>query len=295
MMGRLRDQCGQTAAEYMGLLVVVGLIIAAIASSGIGAAVAAGVERAVCLSVGDGPCPTVQAQLAQDREGDDEQARQDAAARERRERQRAFEQLKATTAQSMSAVSGSVQPLDEVEGQSAGDWLLSGLGELSGANDADRGISQLGEGDILGGAFSLAMAWPGAKALKLGKEGVEEGIEQATRDGARQATKAGDDALRLPARQSFGNPAKLDDHFRRHGGDFGAKSADDYAAQASDFLQRSQRQRLPTKIDADGVVRVYDSRSNTFGAYNPSGTTRTFFKPTSRTYFDRQPGSAPRP
>lgn len=109
------------------------------------------------------------------------------------------------------------------------------------------------------------------------------------------AAKAGDDALRLPARQSFGNPAKLDDHLRRHGGDFGAKSADDYAAQASDFLQRSQRQRLPTKIDADGVVRVYDPRSNTFGAYNPSGTTRTFFKPKSRTYFDRQPGSAPRP
>lgn len=109
------------------------------------------------------------------------------------------------------------------------------------------------------------------------------------------APKAGGGPVRLPARESFGNPAKLDDHFRRHGGDLGASSADDYAAKASDFLESSQRQRLPTKIDADGVVRVYDPRSNTFGAYNPGGTTRTFFKPSSPGYFDRQPGAAPRP
>jgi hypothetical protein len=63
------------------------------------------------------------------------------------------------------------------------------LGELSGVNDADRGITQLGEGDIAGGAFSLAMAWPGAKAFKLGKEGIEEGVEQVTRDGAEAAAR----------------------------------------------------------------------------------------------------------
>lgn len=59
------------------------------------------------------------------------------------------------------------------------------------------------------------------------------------------------------------------------------------------FFRRSQADRLPTKVDADGVMRVYDPRSNTFGAFNPDGTTRTFFKPTSPTYFDRQPGGAP--
>ncbi|MGE3231440.1 MAG: hypothetical protein AB7J30_18570, partial [Hyphomicrobium sp.] len=91
----------------------------------------------------------------------------------------------------------------------------------------------------------------------------------------------------------WGNPKTLADHFARHGKDFGAKSADDYAKQASDFFRRSQADRLPTKIDADGVIRVYDPRSNTFGAFNPDGTTRTFFKPTSPTYFDRQPGGAP--
>jgi pyocin large subunit-like protein len=83
----------------------------------------------------------------------------------------------------------------------------------------------------------------------------------------------------------------LQRHFRDHDADFGAKNADEYAEMASDFLQRAQREGLPTKIDSNGVIRVYDPQSNTFGALNPDGTTRTFFKPTSATYWDRQPGT----
>ena len=38
----------------------------------------------------------------------------------------------------------------------------------------------------------------------------------------------------------------------------------------------SQVARFPTKIDAKGVIRVYDPATNRFGAFNPNGTTRTF-------------------
>lgn len=109
------------------------------------------------------------------------------------------------------------------------------------------------------------------------------------------ATKGAEDVLRLPASESFGNAAKLEDHFVRHGADFGATSAEDYAGRASEFLQRSQRGGLPTKIDEEGVIRAYDPKTNSFGAYNANGTTRTFFKPRSPTYFQRQPGSPTRP
>lgn len=91
----------------------------------------------------------------------------------------------------------------------------------------------------------------------------------------------------------WGKPETLQEHFEEHGGDFGATGPDDYARQASDFLRRSQAEGLPTKIDEDGVIRTYDPDTNTFGSYNPDGTTRTFFKPTSPTYWDRQPGNAP--
>jgi pyocin large subunit-like protein len=62
---------------------------------------------------------------------------------------------------------------------------------------------------------------------------------------------------------------------------------------ARDFLGRAKSDGLPTKVDADGVTRVFDPASNTFGAYNSDGSTRTFFKPSSSTYWERQPGNAP--
>jgi len=104
------------------------------------------------------------------------------------------------------------------------------------------------------------------------------------------ATDSADDILRLGTSESWGNPNSLARHFRDHGADFAASSADDYARMASEFLQRPG---TLAKIDADGVIRVYDPATNTFGSYNANGTTRTFFKPTSPTYWDRQPGSPP--
>lgn len=105
------------------------------------------------------------------------------------------------------------------------------------------------------------------------------------------ATNSADDVLRLATKDSWGNLNTLDDHFARHGADFGATSVDDYARQASEFLQQPG---TLTKIDADGVIRVYDPATNAFGAYNPNGTTRTFFTPKRGIdYWNDQPGVAP--
>jgi len=105
----------------------------------------------------------------------------------------------------------------------------------------------------------------------------------------------------LSAAESWGKPSTLADHFERHGGDFGAKTAEGYAQKASQFLQDAQRRGLPTKIGPDGTIRVYDPATNTFGSYNPNGTTKTFYKPdpanhpypTNLDYWNAQPGSAP--
>jgi RHS repeat-associated protein len=97
--------------------------------------------------------------------------------------------------------------------------------------------------------------------------------------------------LGLDAATTWGRAETLADHFARHGGDFAAKTADDYASMASRFFQESQAAKLPTKIDSQGVIRVFDPKTGTFGSFNPNGTTRTLFKPSSPTYFDRQPGT----
>jgi pyocin large subunit-like protein len=100
---------------------------------------------------------------------------------------------------------------------------------------------------------------------------------------------------------TWGQPKTLADHFTRHGGDFGAKTADEYVDMASDFLKRSQVERLPIKIAADGTIRVFDPKSGAFGSYNASGTTKTFYKPapsqhklpSNLDYWNNQPGVSP--
>jgi pyocin large subunit-like protein len=113
-------------------------------------------------------------------------------------------------------------------------------------------------------------------------------------DSAVADTLAAESTASIPASESWANPSTLADHFARHGADFGATSAEDYASQASQFLQRAQQEGLPTKIDSNGIIRVYDPETNTFGSYNPNGTTRTFYKPPAGiNYWSRQPGVAP--
>ena len=48
---------------------------------------------------------------------------------------------------------------------------------------------------------------------------------------------------------------------------------------------------LPAKRDADGSLRVFDPATGAFAAYNRDGTTKTYFKPGSPGYFERQPGT----
>uniref|UniRef100_UPI0003635C20 polymorphic toxin-type HINT domain-containing protein n=1 Tax=Paenibacillus sp. OSY-SE TaxID=1196323 RepID=UPI0003635C20 len=86
----------------------------------------------------------------------------------------------------------------------------------------------------------------------------------------------------------WGNQKTLQDHFDRHGADFGAKTPDEYAKKANNFF--NNRSKYQIKTDTDGTIRVYDSKTNTYGSYNADGTTKTYYKPTSPTYWSRQPG-----
>lgn len=97
--------------------------------------------------------------------------------------------------------------------------------------------------------------------------------------------------IKLTTADSWANPKTLVRHFRDHAADVSATSIDDYASKASEFLQKALRDGCPVKIDEDGVIRVIDPSSNTFGSYTPEGATKTFYKPTSRSYWDRQPGT----
>jgi len=118
--------------------------------------------------------------------------------------------------------------------------------------------------------------------------------------GAAEAAEGG--SMKLPVSETWGRPDSLTEHFGNHGAEFGAASEEAYAQMASEFFQRGLLDKLPTKIDPNtGVIRIYDPATNTFGAYNATGTTRTFFKPdpsqhpyaTNWDYWLSQTGSSP--
>ena len=130
-----------------------------------------------------------------------------------------------------------------------------------------------------GAAHSVAGAHQPERARKLGEWllGPQETVATVTGPLSVLVLKSvaadtgGAGALRLTTEESWGNPATLEDHFLDHGADFGAANADEYASQASQFLQDGLADGLPTKIDTDGIIRVYDPATNTFGAYNADG------------------------
>src|SRR4051794_30573554 len=52
----VRGERGQTAAEYMGVLLLVGVIVLALVGSGVDTTIAKQTKRAVCKIAGDGDC-----------------------------------------------------------------------------------------------------------------------------------------------------------------------------------------------------------------------------------------------
>ncbi|MBE7189100.1 hypothetical protein [Jatrophihabitans endophyticus] len=97
-------------------------------------------------------------------------------------------------------------------------------------------------------------------------------------------------ALDSPRCGEWNDTSTLSKHFDDHGTDFGAASQTEYANRAGAFLRRAIEDRLPMKVDGHGIIRVFDPETNTFGSYTADGATRTFFKPSSPTYWQRQKG-----
>jgi filamentous hemagglutinin len=77
----------------------------------------------------------------------------------------------------------------------------------------------------------------------------------------------------------FVDQAKLDDHFARHGGDFGAKNALEYQAQADRFLTVSKPAGVLEKVRPNGDVVRYNPATDEFGVISSGGSISTYYKP----------------
>ncbi|MGD0130653.1 MAG: hypothetical protein ABSE57_01360 [Bryobacteraceae bacterium] len=87
----------------------------------------------------------------------------------------------------------------------------------------------------------------------------------------------------------FRSRAQLDEHFAKHGAEFGAISKAEYLRRAQELRDTPPGGPILEVRRPKGEFSRFDRRHGYFGAYNPDGTIRTFFVPNNgERYFQRQ-------
>nr|AIA14214.1 hypothetical protein [uncultured bacterium] len=90
-------------------------------------------------------------------------------------------------------------------------------------------------------------------------------------------------------RIGFSSPQKLQEHFDKHGAEFGNITIDEYLRQAQALRDRPLDPDILEITRADGVITRFDRKGGAFLAFNSDRIIRTFFKPNEgEAYFRRQ-------
>jgi filamentous hemagglutinin len=127
-----------------------------------------------------------------------------------------------------------------------------------------------------------------AEAETLAKEAEAEGeailnkIEEAFGDGEVDEVEeecAGEGGAGDDEGGGFASDAQRQDHFDRHGSDFGAATPEEYERQADDFLNGPRGDEVLEKVRPNGDIVRYNPTTDEFGVTRADGTIRTYFKP----------------
>lgn len=87
----------------------------------------------------------------------------------------------------------------------------------------------------------------------------------------------------------FVDQRRLDEHYQKHGAEFGRITKQDYLHQAQLLRDAAVGGPVLQTVRSDGVTTRYDRQTGAFIAFNRNGTIRTFFKPhDGERYYRRQ-------
>src|SRR5580704_11125367 len=87
----------------------------------------------------------------------------------------------------------------------------------------------------------------------------------------------------------FRSRKQFDEHYAKHGREFGNISQEEYLHRAQELRDAPAGGPILEIVKPDGIITRFDKRSGAFGAYNHDRTIRTFFKPNDgERYFRRQ-------
>jgi len=95
--------------------------------------------------------------------------------------------------------------------------------------------------------------------------------------------------LLVAAGPGFRSRRQFNEHYAKHGREFGNISQQEYLQRAQALRDASAGGPILQALTADGIVSRFDRKTGYFGAYNPDRTIRTFFIPNAgERYFHRQ-------
>jgi hypothetical protein len=95
--------------------------------------------------------------------------------------------------------------------------------------------------------------------------------------------------LLVAAGPGFRSRRLFEDHYAKHGREFGNISPQEYLLRAQALRDAPAGGPILQAVTPDGIVSRFDRRSGAFGAYNRDRTIRTFFIPNAgERYFHRQ-------
>ena len=95
--------------------------------------------------------------------------------------------------------------------------------------------------------------------------------------------------LLLAAGPGFRSRKQFEEHFAKHGREFGNITPEQYLHLAQELRDAPAGGPILEVVKPDGIITRFDKRSGAFGAYNRDRTIRTFFKPNDgERYFKRQ-------
>jgi pyocin large subunit-like protein len=95
--------------------------------------------------------------------------------------------------------------------------------------------------------------------------------------------------LLLASGAGFRSQRQFEEHYLKHGAEFGRISRAEYLERAQALRDAPAGGPILEAVTPDGIVSRFDRRSGYFGAYNRDRTIRTFFLPNAgERYFRRQ-------
>jgi pyocin large subunit-like protein len=138
------------------------------------------------------------------------------------------------------------------------------------------------------GRLGRARGWPWRRLLTAALAAVAIFVYWSKVAERGEQTLARDNA-------GFASAQRLDEHYAKHGAEFGSISREDYLGLAQKLRDAPVGGPILEAVRKDGVVTRFDRDSGAFIAFNRDRTIRTFFKPNDgERYWRRQMERDPR-